>query len=320
MRPLDVSVSYAQALGAPPDAAREIELARVPEVAEKDWPTETVAAEVYQPSADLVRVTDLAIAVGRPLLLQGEPGCGKTRLAHSLAYALRLPLEIAYVKSTSRAQDLLYTYDAVRRLYDSQLGAQGPKDSAGEPLARDPGNYIQLGPLGRAIARAAFGRRSVVLIDEIDKADLDFPNDLLWELDRMEFDVAEDPRKSRSAKGVRPIVVITHNEEKPLPPAFLRRCVYFYVDFPQTRTEVEKILQLHGITDQPLAAKAVEIIEQLRTRDLVKKPGLVELIEWVRYEQTRGTTPDELSKLHNVEAVLKDRTDQDRVRKETSAT
>src|SRR5262249_45696990 len=161
----------------------------------------------------------------------------------------------------------------------------GPRDGTGQPLARDAGNYIELGPLGRAIARAEFGRRSVVLIDEIDKADLDFPNDLLWELDRMEFDVLEAPAKGRRARDVRPIVIITHNEEKPLPPAFLRRCVYFYVDYPRTRGEVEHILSLHGVTDVPLAKRAVEIIEQLRQRDLVKKPGLVELIEWVRYEQ-----------------------------------
>jgi MoxR-like ATPase len=319
MRPIDLTVSYAQAIATPLEETRQIECAQVAEVLREGWPTETIAAEVYEPSADLVRVTDLAIALERPLLLQGEPGCGKTRLAHALSYALRLPLEIAYVKSTSRAQDLLYTYDAVRRLYDSQLGPDGPRNGDGQPLARDPGNYIELGALGRAIARAEYGRRSVVLIDEIDKADLDFPNDLLWELDRMEFDVFEAPERSRRARDIRPIVVITHNEEKPLPPAFLRRCVYFYIDFPRSREEVEKILALHGVTNTPLAEKAVEMVEQLRQRDLVKKPGLVELIEWVRYEQSRGTTPEDLAKFQNMEAMLKDRADQDRVRKEIAA-
>jgi MoxR-like ATPase len=319
MNSIDQSVSYTEALAKPLEANRQIERTGVSDVVKQGWPIDTVTGDVYKPSADLARVTDLAIALGRPLLLQGEPGCGKTRLAHSLAYALYLPLEIAYVKSTSRAQDLLYTYDAVRRLYDSQLGAEGPRDTGGQPLARDPGNYVELGPLGRAIARAGYGRRSVVLIDEIDKADIDFPNDLLWELDCMAFDVLEAPEKSRRAKGVRPIVVITHNEEKPLPTAFLRRCVYFYVEFPQTRKEAENILHLHGVTDT-LAAKAIEIIEQLRQRDLVKKPGLAELIEWVRYEQGRGTSPEELGKLRNIEAVLKDRTDQDRVRREIATT
>ena len=310
--------SYAAALKGKLPKKRKIERARVSRVGEEKWPTETVTAEVYRPGSDLVRVTDLAIALDRPLLLQGEPGCGKTRLAHSLAFALELPLEIAYVKSTSRAQDLLYTYDAVRRLYDSQLGANGPRDSKGEPVARDPANYIELGPLGRAIERASYGRRSVVLIDEIDKADLDFPNDLLWELDRMEFDVPEAPDRARRASGVRPIVVITHNEEKPLPPAFLRRCVYFYVDFPATRAEVEKILTLHGVKDAPLAKKAAEIMERIRQRDLIKKPGLAELIEWARFEQNRGAKPQDLERLPNSEALFKDRTDQDRIRKETA--
>jgi len=319
MPAIDRSVSYAQALRSSRKKKRKIERARVSKVLKENWPTDTVEAEVYEPSKELVRVTDLAIALERPLLLQGEPGCGKTRLAHSLAYALELPLEIAYIKSTSRAQDLLYNYDAVRRLYDSQLGADGPKKANGEPLARNPAEYIELGPLGRAIERASLGRRSVVLIDEIDKADLDFPNDLLWELDRMEFDVTEAPERSRRATGVRPIVVITHNEEKPLPPAFLRRCVYFYVDFPATRAEVERILKLHGITNQPLAKKAVEIIERLRQRDLVKKPGLAELIEWVRFEQSAGAKPEDLERLPDIEALFKDRTDQDRLRKETTA-
>ncbi len=315
MPPIDPSVRFADAVASVLPAERTIERAGVTEIKPTGWPTETVCAEVYKPSAELVRVVDLSIALERPLLLQGEPGCGKTRLAHALAFALGLPLETAFVKSTSRAQDLLYTYDAVRRLYDSQLGAAGPVDKNGQPLARDPGNYIEFGPLGRAIARAQFGRRSVVLIDEIDKADLDFPNDLLWELDRMEFQVAEAPEKSHKAAGVRPIVIITHNEEKPLPPAFLRRCIYFYVEFPAS-SEVEEILRLHGVQSSPLAQKAVEIIAELRKKELEKKPGLSELIDWVRYEEARGATSDDLGRLPNREALLKGRADQDRMRKE----
>jgi MoxR-like ATPase len=175
MRDIDLSLSYAEAIkNLPPQ--RKIEDINVDVVAEEYWPTQQVQSEVYLPSTELARVTDLALALGRPLLLQGEPGCGKTRLAHSVAYALGMPLEVSNIKSTSRAQDLLYTYDAVRRLYDSQLGAEGPKDKGGQPLARFARNYISLGPLGRAIARAEYGRHSAVLIDEIDKADLDFPN------------------------------------------------------------------------------------------------------------------------------------------------
>lgn len=322
MRPIDLSVSFANAiadLAKEKKKVRKIERAKVRDVAEKDGPLDEVAAEIYQPGPELVRVCDLAIALERPLLLQGEPGCGKTRLAHSLAYALRLPLEVAYVKSTSRAQDLLYTYDAVRRLYDSQLGDKGPKDADGEAAVRDAGNYVEYGPLGRAIARAAYGRRSVVLIDEIDKADLDFPNDLLWELDRMEFEVPEAPHRSRSAKEARPIVVITHNEEKPLPPAFLRRCVYHYVEFPRDRSEVEAILKLHDVKDSTLRSTAAELIEKMRSMDLTKKPGLAELIEWVSYEQARGTTAEGLAKLENVEVVIKDHNDQLRVRKDIAS-
>jgi MoxR-like ATPase len=316
MPSIDLSVSFADAVGAGFPPVRVIESAGVSEIMDAGWPSETVYAEIYKPSAELVRVVDLSIALERPLLLQGEPGCGKTRLAHALAFALGLPLETAYVKSTSRAQDLLYTYDAVRRLYDSQLGPAGPVDKNRQPLARDPGNYIEFGPLGRAIARAQFGRRSVVLIDEIDKADLDFPNDLLWELDRMEFQVVEAPGKSHKARGVRPIVIITHNEEKPLPPAFLRRCIYFYVEFPSSRAEVEEILLLHGVQSTPLAKKAVEIIEELRKKELEKKPGLSELIDRVRYDEARGATSDDLAKLPDREALLKGRADQGRIRKE----
>jgi MoxR-like ATPase len=319
MSTIDLSVSYSKALAQPLQTSRTIERAKVSEVVRQNWPTETIRAEIYRPSAELVRVVDLAVALERPLLLQGEPGCGKTRLAHALAYALYLPLETAYIKSTSRAQDLLYTYDAVRRLYDSQLGEAGPVGKDNQPLARSPGNYVELGSLGRAIARAQYGRRSVVLIDEIDKADLDFPNDLLWELDRMEFEVTEAPERSHKAESVRPIVIITHNEEKPLPPAFLRRCVYYYVQFPGTREEVEEILRLHGVDNAPLAQKAVEIIDKLRQRELEKKPGLSELIEWVRYEQALGATPADLEKLSNREALIKGRADQGKIQKELAA-
>jgi MoxR-like ATPase len=313
---LNSSLNYAEKLKSQP-SSQLIEDTDVTRVQKANWKKRTVFSEAYLPSDDLLRVVDLAIALGRPLLLQGEPGCGKTQLAHSVAYALGLPLEIAYVKSTSRAQDLLYTYDAVARLYDSQIGRLGPKDKAGKPLARSPGNYVALAPLGRAIARAAFGRRSVVLIDEIDKADLDFPNDLLWELDRMEFNVPEAPELACSAGKLRPIVVITHNEEKPLPPAFLRRCIYHYIEFPATRDQLEKILALHGIKSGPLLTKSIEVVQELRKKDLNKKPGLTELIDWVWYGQSQNASTTSLERLQNIEALLKDRADQERARRES---
>ncbi|MEU7908519.1 MoxR family ATPase [Actinoplanes sp. NPDC049118] len=307
-------ISYADALKSLP-RTRLLEKVEQGPVRQTDWPTVELAAEPYLPSEDLVRVTDLALTLGRPLLLQGEPGCGKTRLAHSVAYALGTPLETAYIKSTSRAQDLIYTYDAVRRLYDAQMGPYGPTGGHGESLARSAANYVGLGPLGRAIARAQYGRASTVLIDEIDKADLDFPNDLLWELDRMEFEVTEAPEIGYKAGGLRPLVIITHNEEKPLPPAFLRRCVYYYVEFPQTPSELDAILRLHNL-NSPLSGRAIEIIGKLRAMDLTKQPGLSELLDWVRYEEYAGTTPSELAMLPDLEAILKDRGDQQRARKQ----
>ncbi|MEY9419448.1 MoxR-like ATPase [Bradyrhizobium japonicum] len=313
MRSVDLSLSYADARKCLPPQ-RQIEDVAKP-IARTKPPKTMVTPEPYLPAAELERVVDLAVALGRPLLVQGEPGCGKTQLAAAVAYALALPLEVAYVKSTSRAQDLLYVYDAVRRLYDSQLGAGGPKDASGKPLARAPENYITLTALGRAITRAAYGRRSVVLIDEIDKADLDFPNDLLWELDRMEFAVPEAPVLGAKA-DVRPIVIITHNEEKPLPPAFLRRCVYCWVEFPSTKEKLEEILAAHGVAPSALSSSAIATVERLRQLDLSKKPGLTELIDWVRHAQAIEAEPDDLARLRNSEVLLKDRGDQERARRE----
>lgn len=315
MHKVDTSVTYSVE-SAKGRGSRKIENPEVEPVPEIDPPTREVREEPYLPDRRLEEVVNLAIAIGRPLLLQGDPGCGKTRLAYSVAYALGLPLEEAYIKSTSRAQDLIYVYDAVRRLYDAQLGKEGPRDQAGEPLARDVHNYIRLGPLGRAIARATYGRRSVLLIDEIDKADLDFPNDLLWELDRLEFRVPEAPDVHFAAREIRPIVIITHNEEKPLPTAFLRRCVFHYVEFPSERDVVERILRLHDIESRPLRDKAIDVIYKLRELDLAKKPGLSELIDWVGYQQAIGAPPADLEQVPHMQALLKQRSDQQRVQRE----
>jgi MoxR-like ATPase len=271
-----------------------------------DPPKKSVQKEPYSADEALKEAVDLAIALGRPLLLQGEPGCGKTSLAYAVAYALGLPLEINYIKSTSRAQDLLYNYDAVNRLYDAQVN---------EPKSKDVKNYIRLAPLGRAIARAQSGRRSVVLIDEIDKADLDFPNDLLWELDRLEFQVNEAPDMKYAVGDrpeLRPIVFVTHNEEKALPTAFLRRCIFHYIEFPNTVEQLQQILGVQQIQNIELRAKAIEVILELRKLDLSKKPGLSELLDWVGYLEAVKTPVDELDRLPNIGALLK--RESDRVR------
>ncbi|MEV0570292.1 MoxR family ATPase [Dactylosporangium sp. NPDC050588] len=249
--------------------------------------------EPYRASAELEEAVNVAIALGRPLLLQGDPGAGKTRLAHAVSFALSLPLEEAYIKSTSRGQDLLYVYDAVRRLYDTQLGrGVGRRLGRSAPDERD---YVRLGPLGRAIVRAGHGRRSMVLIDEIDKADIDFPNDLLRELDQLAFDVPEAHGERHAVPAdrpdLRPVIVVTNNEEKALPAAFLRRCVFHHVRFPDAAAELDAILTLHGIGDVQLRAEAIDTLLRLRALDLAKKPGLSELLDWVSYLQAVGARP-----------------------------
>jgi MoxR-like ATPase len=289
-----------------PDASqKQIEKAEVEKVAETDPETETVEAEPYFAEDTLVDAVNLAISLGRPLLLQGDPGCGKTRLAYVVSYALGLPLERFYIKSTSRAQDLLYTYDAISRLYDAQIQKQ---------KSREVRHYIRFGPLGRAIERVHYGRRSVVLLDEIDKADLDYPNDLLWELDRLEFQVTEAPEIHYAVGDnpqLRPIVLVTHNEEKPLPTAFLRRCIFHYVEFPKRHETLVDILSLHNVENKSLSGKAAEVVRRLRQMDyLSKKPGLSELIDWVVYLDHKKFPSEELDKLPFSSALLKQRTDQ----------
>jgi MoxR-like ATPase len=307
-RRIDTSTAFSSLDYKQEPASKEIEVAEVKLLSKFVPPLNLVEKELYLTDAKLQSAVDLAIALNRPLLLQGEPGCGKTRLAYAVAYALGLPLEINYIKSTSRAQDLLYTYDAVNRLYDAQMN---------NAKSQSVSNYIRLAPLGRAIARAQYGRRSVVLIDEIDKADLDFPNDLLWELDRLEFQVTEDPEmKYAVGSNPAPIIIVTHNEEKALPAAFLRRCIFHYIEFPKTLEQLQNILKTQEFTLDGLIDKAIEIILKMRKLDLSKKPGLSELLDWVGYLEASKTPVETLEQLPHIGALLKRESDRIRVLKE----
>ena len=252
----------------------------LPEVEPKEEP--------YIASPELVEAVNVSLILRRPLLLEGDPGCGKTRLAYAVAYELGYPLKTCYIRSTSRAADLLYTYDALRRLYDIQ-----ERKSCGvnrEPPSRS--EYIQWHELGEAILLSATKKMpSVVLIDEIDKADIDFPNDLLLVLDEWKFKVNETGQSyeaSKESNASVPLGIITSNREKELPGAFLRRCLYFYIDFPEAKT-LEKIVSSHfseGIT--PVFEEGVRKFMELRKKQIRwrKLPGTSELIDWLRLLET----------------------------------
>ena len=233
------------------------------------------AAMRFEGTQDYVATDDLKVAVNaavtlrRPLLVKGEPGTGKTVLAYEIAKAIDAPLIEWNVKSTTKAHQGLYEYDAVARLRDGQLG---------DPRVHDIGNYIRKGKLWEAFTSE---RLPVLLIDEIDKADIEFPNDLLHELDRMEFHVYETRETVRAKE--RPIVVITSNNEKELPDAFLRRCFFHYIKFPDRET-MQAIIDVHfpGI-QKLLVARAMEIFYQIRdVPGLKKKPSTSELLDWLK--------------------------------------
>lgn len=255
------------------------------------------SATPYLPSPDLVEAVNLALYLERPLLLKGEPGCGKTQLARAVAYELNLNFEAWYVKSTSRARDGLYTYDAVGRLRDAQLAASNRLTPEEKQRIENPSTYVRWGPLGRAFQHAT---RTVVLIDEIDKADIDFPNDLLLELDERRF-VVEETGQEISAK-VAPLVFVTSNDEKDLPDAFLRRCLFHYVKFPSSQRLAEIMRALFPTASDVLMTKAVsrflELREEMRKDkgEAGKKVSTSELIDWFRVLQ-RYPQDEVLSKL-----------------------
>ena len=308
-----------------------------------------IKKEPYIASKNLAEAVNDALYLRRPLLLEGEPGCGKTRLAYSIAYELGYPLKECYIRSTSRAEELLYTYDNIRRLYDLQeyrliQGKLEEKDINNSPQVTnviDRETYIELGKLGEAIELSDKNNiPSVVLVDEVDKADIDFPNDLLLVLDRLQFEVKEvknlkydalrgEEREDR--KDFLPLIIITSNQEKELPKAFLRRCLFYYVDFPN-KEDLRKIIINHFQQDvSPLfevaLTKFVELRDDISWR---KKPSTGEFINWLRllerglpnnrtqeYEEIRAevlreTKLDQLPFLHT---LVKNQSDQNTIEK-----
>jgi MoxR-like ATPase len=241
----------------------------------------------FETTASYVATEELAVAVNaavtleRPLLVKGEPGTGKTELARQVAASLRLPLLEWHVKSTTKAQQGLYEYDAVSRLRDSQLG---------DARVHDVANYIRRGKLWQAFAAET---RVVLLIDEIDKADIEFPNDLLQELDRMEFHVYETGETVRARH--RPVVIITSNNEKDLPDAFLRRCFFHYIRFPDAET-LAAIVRVHfpGIKERLLAEALTQFFALRETPGLKKKPSTSEMLDWLRLILADDLAPEDL--------------------------
>ncbi|MBP0980998.1 MAG: MoxR family ATPase [Oscillospiraceae bacterium] len=253
----------------------------------------------YIASEQLLSAVNVAVMLQKPLLVKGEPGTGKTMLAQAVAESLGRRLIIWNVKSTTKAQDGLYVYDVVQRLYDSQFGGADVADIK---------RYVKLGKLGEAFSA---DDEVILLIDEIDKADIEFPNDLLWELDRMEFNIPETGETITAKK--RPVVIITSNAEKELPDAFLRRCVFLYIEFPN-RDLMEEIVRAHYPNiEQNVLDAALSAFYRLRQMSgIQKKPATSELVDWIRALTISGISIDKIeSELPFAGVLLKKNEDLD---------
>lgn len=246
-----------------------------------DKKTTFTSTSQYVASKELLASVNVAVALQKPLLIKGEPGTGKTMLAQAVAESLGKKLVIWNIKSTTKAQEGLYVYDTIQRLYDGQFGEEGVDDIS---------RYIKLGKLGEAFDS---DEQVVLLIDEIDKADLEFPNDLLWELDQMEFYIHETKRTVKAKH--RPIVIITSNAEKELPDAFLRRCIFHYIDFPNAELMEEIVRTHYPDVEEKLLKDAMEVFYWIRSiKDIRKKPSTSELIDWINALQIGGIPTDRL--------------------------
>lgn len=238
----------------------------------------------YVASQELMTSVNIAIALQKPLLIKGEPGTGKTVLAEAISKALNKNLVIWNIKSTTKAQDGLYVYDVVQRLYDSQF--------AGSDGVDDIQKYVKMGKLGEAFSA---DEQVILLIDEIDKADLEFPNDLLWELDKMEFYIPETKETIKAKQ--RPIVIVTSNAEKELPDAFLRRCIFHFIDFPD-ETQMKDIINVHfDDIEETLLNQVLETFYYIRNLPSIqKKPSTSEVLDWIQALILSGMSAGDIDK------------------------